>query len=323
MFVPRSPDGARRLDQDMREDLADSLGRLGEMAAAVLPADAGMEPALAHIRAHRVQPGVFARYYDLVFALQRQDYVQAATLWREIAVLAADAAELRVIPYDPSLLGDDCDRFGRLAGLGDGGGHLFAPPPGPNWKSFEPTALDALSLLGRIDPAWSGEFESLVTRVIAAVPGEDARRRFASASSFMIWGAIFTNVGQARDRLQVLVSLMHEATHELLFGLARREPLVANPVGERYLSPLRPDPRPMDGVFHATYVAARLTRFAEVLASAEKQLTPEEAAWARARITGFRQRFREGHAVIVRDAQLTPLGRRLMEEAADHVLAAA
>ena len=323
MFIPRSSEAAGRLDQAMREDLAHSLGRLGEMAASVLPDDVDMAPALAHIRAHRVQPGVFARYYDLVFALQRQDYAQAPALWREIAQLAVDAAQLQVAPYQPDILGDDCERFGRLASLGDGGGHLFAPPSESDWRSFEPPALDALGLLGRIDPAWSGEFEALHTRVFGAVPAEDARRIFAGTSSLMVWGAIFTNISRERDRLQILASLIHEATHQLLFGLSRREPLVTNPVGERYTSPLRAEPRPMGGVFHATYVAARLTRFAEVLASAEEELTPDEAAWARARISGFRQRFREGHAVILKDAQLTPLGRRLMEEAADHVLAVA
>ena len=307
----------------MREDLADSLNRLGEMAAAVLPEDAGMAPALAEIQAHPVQPGVFARYYDLVFALQRRDYAQAAALWCEIAALAADAPRLEVIPYDPGVLGDDSERFGRLVALGDGGGHMFAPPPEPSWRRFRPTALDALDLLARVDPAWSGEIEGLLTRVIAAIPAEDARQRFAGASSLMVWGAIFTNVGQPRDRLQVLTSLIHEGTHQLLFGLSRREPLVANPPGERYRSPLRPEPRPMDGVFHATFVAARLTRLAEVLASAEGELTDDETAWARARIPRFRQRFGEGREVILKDAQLTPLGRRLIEEAADHVLAAA
>ncbi len=306
----------------MREDLADSLNRLGEMAAAVLPEDAGMAPALAEIRAHRVQPGVFARYYDLVFALQRRDHPQAAALWREIAALAADAPRLEVIPCDPGVLGDDSERFGRLLALSDGG-HMFAPPTEPSWRSFQPVALDALNLLARIDPAWSSEIDGLLTRVIAAVPAEDARQRFAGASSLMVWGAIFTNISRPRDRLQVLTGLIHEGTHQLLFGLARREPLVTNPPGERYRSPLRPEPRPMDGVFHATFVAARLTRLAEVLASAQGELTDDEATWARARIPGFRQRFLEGREVVLKHAQLTPLGRRLMEEAADHVLAAA
>ncbi len=323
MFMPRPPEASRRLDQGMREDLADSLGRLGEMAAAVLPSDLGMEPAMAHIRTHPVQPGVFARYYDLVFALQRQDYENAAALWRQIAELAAEEPRLEVIPYDSAVLGDDAERFGRMVSMGDGGGHMFAPPPEPSWRSFHPQALRALDLLARVDPNWSGEFEALISRVIAAVPAEDARRRFAGASSFMVWGAIFTNIGQERDRLQILASLVHEATHQLLFGLARREPLVSNPAGERYSSPLRPDPRPMDGVFHATFVAARLTHFAEVLSGAEAGLTPEEIAWARARVSGFRQRFRQGHEVVLKQAQLTRLGRRLIEEAADHVLAAA
>jgi hypothetical protein len=37
----------------------------------------------------------------------------------------------------------------------------------------------------------------------------------------------------------------------------------------------------------------------------------------------FRDRFRDGYAVVTAEAMLTPLGKAVMEEAADHILAAA
>ena len=323
MLIPRSPDLATQLDQSMREDLARSLERLGEMAAAVLPGGEDLQPALAHIRRQRVGPGVFARYYDLVFALQAKAYDKAAPLWREMIALAVETPEFQLLPFGPEALGEDCERFCRLLTLGQAGGPMFAPPTSAEWLGFEPRAEEALALLAQLSPAWSGEIGALLTRVIAAVPGPDARQRFAGASSFMAWGAIFINVSQERDRIQVLLSLVHEATHQLLFGLAREEPLVTNPPGERFTSPLRRDPRPMDGVFHATYVAARLSCLFEMLASGHPALTVQESAEAAGRIAPMRGRFREGHAVIASDALLTPLGRRVMEEAAGQVLAAA
>ena len=307
----------------MREDLARSLERLDQMAAAVLPRGEDVESALDHIRRHRVLPGVFARYYDLVFALQAKAYDTAAPLWLQIIALAAEAPELTLQPLEPDVLGEDCERFGRLIALGDGGGSMFAPPSPAEWSRFQTRGQDALGVMAKVNPAWSDELAALLTRVIGAVPGPDARQRFAGASSFMVWGAIFINVSQDRDRMQVLASLAHEATHQLLFGLSRDEPLVTNPPTDRFTSPLRRQPRPMDGVFHATYVAARLTCLYEMLAAGHPALTSEERLGAAERVAPMRRRFEEGHAVVRAEARLTPLGRRLIEEAASQVMAAA
>ena len=322
MFVASSTEAAR-LDRAMREDLADSLQRLGALAASVLPADVDMSSALGQMRDHRAAPGLFARYYDLVFALQRHDHASAADLWREIAGLATEPERLNILPCERGHLGDDSERFSRLLALGDGGGSMFAPPPEAAHRFYESNARDALSLLARVDAEWSGEVDALVSLVVTALPAEGAPRRFANMSSFMTWGAIFTNVGLDRSRLQVLASLVHEASHLALFGLSRREALVDNPASEKRLSPLRHDPRPVDGVFHATWISARLARLYQMLACAGAELTAEEMATVRRQVAGFRRRFQEGHEVIASYAALTPLGRRLIEEAADHVLAAA
>ena len=38
------------------------------------------------------------------------------------------------------------------------------------------------------------------------------------------------------------------------------DPLILNARNERFISPIRPDPRPMSGVLHATYVSAKISR---------------------------------------------------------------
>ena len=60
MFNPGPASRAGVLDQGMREHLADSLERIGDMAGAVSN-DVDLAPALDHIRSHRIDPGVFAR----------------------------------------------------------------------------------------------------------------------------------------------------------------------------------------------------------------------------------------------------------------------
>jgi HEXXH motif-containing protein len=323
MFSPSSPETAANLDRGMREDLARSLERLGAMAGAVLPDDVDLAPALVRIRDHRVDPGVFARYYDLVFSLQAGAHAQAGALWREIAALGADQTATRLAPFGADSLGDDAERFGRLFSLAAGGAPMFAPPDAAGWRHFEQRAEAAFELLEQVSPAWSGEVRNLLTRVIGAVPAEGAGLRFAGASCFMAWGAVVINVAQKRERLQVLASLVHEATHQLLFGAAREEPLTTNPPEARYASPLRRDPRPMDGVFHATYVAGRLAHLYARLEAADRLLTREEAGHVRERAERMRRRFGQGDAVIAGEARLTPLGRRLIDEARRHVMAPA
>jgi hypothetical protein len=46
--------------------------------------------------------------------------------------------------------------------------------------------------------------------------------------------------------------LAHESSHNLLFGFSADESLVENSPEELFPSPLRMDPRPMDGICHAT-----------------------------------------------------------------------
>jgi len=54
--------------------------------------------------------------------------------------------------------------------------------------------------------------------------------------------------------------IIHEASHIHLNSLMTIDPLILNAHDERYVSPLRNDLRPMIGVFHATFVSARIAR---------------------------------------------------------------
>ncbi len=318
VFIPAPNSCVRRLDQEMRADLAASLERLSSRAAAVLPRDVDMAAAARDIRAHRVDPGVFAAYYDLIHALQTGALDHAAASWRGVAAGAARAVRLECQPYDPLSLGDDAARFQRLFAMGWQAPAMFAPPDDAGWSRFRGNVDDALSLLSVVAPSWRAEVESLVSRIFAALPSAGEGRRFAGASCFMAWGAVFLNVRRNDDRLRVLAGIVHEATHQMLFGLSRRRPLTENPPDRRYASPLRRDPRPMDGVYHATYVSGRLFALYDLL-SRHDGLEPAERATVVERIARQKRRFAEGYAVVRREGRLAPLGRELIEAAAENV----
>ena len=317
MFIPQQGDAARALDQGMREDLAASLERIGSMAAAVLPGEGRLGEAAGHIRSHRIEPGVFALYYDLVFALQNRDFAAAADLWNKLMARAAAEPQSRLMRYRPTHLGEDAERFQRLTSIGTPDPAVFCDPQEEDWLRFHETAPAALDLLQRAHPAWAEEVRELGVWTIAAVPElrPDARG-FSGGSSIMAWGAILVNVKDWTDRLGVLGVIAHEATHLLLFGLSRSEPLVTNPVGERYQTEARPMPRPMNALYHSTYVSGRTGRMClEILDRCHGELSEAERLKLAQTAERQRQRFDQGYEVIRRDAQLTPLGRRLIDEA--------
>ncbi len=318
MFIPHPSGRARELDREMRQDLASSLERIAAMAAAVLPGQDGLADALAQVRAHRIEPGVFALYYDLVFALQNRDWPAVAGLWTRLLARAREEPQPRLLRYRPEDLGEDAERFQRLTSIGTPEPVVFSDPDDDDWRRFEDTAPAALGLLERAHPAWAEEVRELGVWTIAAAPERKPQARgFSGGSSLMAWGAILVNVRDWTDRVGVLGVIAHEATHLMLFGVSRSEPLVTNPVGERYQTEARPMPRPMNALYHSTYVSGRMARMSqEILDRCAGELSDDERRKLEQSLTLQRERFVQGEAVIRREARLTPLGRRLIEEAA-------
>ncbi len=129
MFYPGSAISQRELDSRMRCALADSLTHVAAVSADNLKvAEADSTGALSEIRAHRISPGVFGRYYDLVFAFAAERHDDAQRLWREIVRLARKQPQFSILPYDEGALGPDTERArllwfrGGIDGSLDGAG---------------------------------------------------------------------------------------------------------------------------------------------------------------------------------------------------------
>ena len=117
-------------------------------------------------------------------------------------------------------------------------------------------------------------------------------------------------------------ALAHESGHNLLFGFSASGPLVENADDELFASPLRKDPRPMDGVFHATYVVARMHQtLSRLLASGV--LTEEQIDFAKADLAQHKKNFEAGDAVVREGARLTAIGREAIEAARAYMASAA
>ena len=307
----------------MHRELAGSLSEIGLAASGKLAFDQlALDRLIDDLRhGQRYVPGVFGRYYDLVGAIMRDDPGTAEQLLRELGSARPVQPGLAVEALRPSQDDVDSARYLRLL-REEGEAGMSICPPAPAVAQAFATRLDqGFALLDAAVPALAGEIRGLIRQVVTIASLPDTALHVDGGSHYQLWGALFLNAGFHPDAVAVAEVLAHESAHALLFGLCVDEALVENDPRERYASPLRLDPRPMDGIFHATFVSARMhwtmSRLADAaaLSAAERD---RAAVAARDDVV----HFQAGHAVVRRAARLTPLGCEVMEAAADYMRAA-
>jgi HEXXH motif-containing protein len=115
----------------------------------------------------------------------------------------------------------------------------------------------AMDHLKAADAELWAETMTIIRDLFLSRPDGTNRINYGGASSFALWGALTINSETHVEWMQFYRQIVHEAAHNLLFGIARDEPLVNDDPKDRRASPIRADVRPMDGIFHAAYVSAR------------------------------------------------------------------
>ena len=193
-------------------------------------------------------------------------------------------------------------------------------PPTPEIAQACRLRIDAaLDLVASADPQAHEELGVLVNEIILAVSDEKpGGLTFDGASTFMLFGAILLNAQGHATVLETVEALVHESSHNLLFGLCADGALIDNDDEERFDSPLRTDQRPMDGIVHATFVLARMDQAIQRLL-ASGHLTPEQCQEAAILLASSARNYRKGWGVIQRHARLTPLGKDVMAGAQAHM----
>jgi hypothetical protein len=305
-FAP-DPIRAVALDEAVRAGLADSLTVVFDNLD-IGPDSDRVGALLTRLRAGPVPPALFGCYFELVLALFDERDDEAAALVDELLQFPApESAALRIVTLDDHDLGSgQSSRYRRLL-RADIGGEI--QPLGPRRCGEAGARLtEALELLRLAAPELSGELLGLVREIVAAAPEKGPRGFiFGGASTFSLWGALVLNADGFGDRLDIAVSLAHEAAHTLLFGLALGGALTENDPAERYRSPLREDPRPMEGVAHATFVTARMICALEALIGSGL-LSDGETVRARDQLAVNEQAREDGLATVFAGARFTPAG---------------
>jgi HEXXH motif-containing protein len=196
---------------------------------------------------------------------------------------------------------------------------LAAEPDPELWSECRARIDAAFRLLDAGFPEMAAEIRALLREIVVAAGPEDPKAlTFDGASHFMLWGAILLNARGQKTALDTAQALAHESGHNLLFGYGASEPLVENEDDELFASPLRVDPRPMDGIVHATYVIARMHQTLSRLIQTGV-LDDAQTAAAKADLAAHERNFAAGDGVIREGGRLTDLGREVLSGARDYM----
>ncbi|HLI67723.1 MAG TPA: HEXXH motif-containing putative peptide modification protein [Caulobacteraceae bacterium] len=314
-FAP-NPGRAARLDAAVRAGLADSLTAV--FSALGLPPDARQRRFLKRVEAGPVPPGVFAVYVELVLAVMRDEDDAARALAHALFGVPTAAAGLSVVTLDDGGLGNgQAERYRRL----------LAEDIGAPIDALAAAALAdacakldaALALLGAGAPDVAAELRVLIRQIVLVrASGAGEGTTFGGASSFALWGALVLNAERLADPLEAAVQLAHETAHTLLFGLAQGGQLTDNAAEARYASPLRIDPRPMEGVAHAVFVTGRMIYTLDRLL-AGGVLDIAAAARAREQLVRNEAAYAAGLATVMKHATLTPAGEAAFRAVRRHM----
>jgi HEXXH motif-containing protein len=188
------------------------------------------------------------------------------------------------------------DKAGNAIDLGGRGGD--------EWCA---TLRDALDLVAEHLPALREEIDLFLH---LAVPVGYDEHKHLSASYQEALGAVYLTLHP--NLMTMTEAVIHEFSHNKLNALLELDPVLHNAFWPLYASPVRPDPRPLQGVLLAVHAFQPVARLYESMTA---------AGHPRARHPDFQRRFAQirginhaGAGVVLAHGQPTALGRGLLDE---------
>lgn len=319
MEVPRwslEPSAQRvaAIDASLRARLAESLAYLAEVACLADAHAATLAGIDARLNSGPVSPWVFGLYSKLVAELAkspRGDVADAFASVVQALSLPADSGVVRL--HDSAVPGPWWEHFQLLFDTDPRRPFKPRPPEAESFAAGKEAIAAGIALFKRADPAFHAEVQRLVRMIVLAAPaGDDPADRFNGASTFFLWGASLLNAEPRRSSISIVDLLVHESSHVLLFGVSADGALTENSGSERYESPLRPDKRPIDGIFHAGFVATRVHLAMNRLLDSGA-LSAAEARLAVERRDNNGEAARNSIEKLERHARLTALGEKVLD----------
>lgn len=286
---------------------------------------AGLSDVMEHLLAgHKLDPSGYAAYFALIRALDAAKYKAVAPLLEAIIrspLRETEAIAIRIL---------SANEFGR-SGLREAKQHFTsASLTSSQLKTIPRDAVpharqaieDALDLVRAAAPHSWAVLSGTACEIIAAHGVARGSMTFDGCSSLERFGSILVNMNRKRTALTLAETLVHENAHSLLFALSCHDHRVLNPATEVYQSPLRIDPRPVDGIYHAVFVLARMHDFLVEVALGTNT-APAIREEALGLVQARQSNFFDGYAVLAEHAKLTQIGRELLDDSRSRVEAGA
>ena len=299
----------RAIDQAIRTALNDSVVRVIDEAVrqgfvrAVVPT--GWKHAL--LDTERAPPQLWACYHDLVQAILRGDAEAVTGLAAELVARRPDRAGRpgTVLTISEGDLGAvDAARYRAIIDSDVEQPLDLRPVEPTEAHRIRGLVAEARGLLTEADPRLLDEIDTLGHQIVLAT---DASGGFGGAATVFLWGGVVLNPARVPDCVTLVEGLAHETAHALLFGMTLGADLTTNDPAQRYSSPLRQDPRPMEGIVHATYVLARMNYALSALRKATG-LSESEQALIAGKLDRNRASYEAGLGVVLAHARFTPAG---------------
>lgn len=308
------------LDQRMRLRLRDSLRHIFHQASGQLDVPPSRcKRFLTQLKTGQISPLAFSFYSDTVLAIEENDLEQATELLDQLTRMPVHDGRLSIIDLPDPARDATGLRYARFINDDDSVSfEIFSPSPAAA-ASCRAQIKEAFALMSAGDPELAAEIRALLRQIILAAGNEDPKAlTFDGASAFMLWGAIIINANRSDGPLAMVQMLAHESAHNLLFGFSAEGPLVENTADELYPSPLRADPRPMDGIYHATFVTARMHRAVRQLLDSGNLSVPLRAQ-ARKDLAENARLFAKGYQTVAKHARMTAVGEAVMRGASEYM----
>lgn len=179
---------------------------------------------------------------------------------------------------------------------------IILPIINPDLSNFINAYSNIVGQIKRLDFEFYQEIAYYVTR-LKLFNGKG----LTATTSSSVFGAIYLNIPSNDKNIEsyFFEHIVHETSHLQLEILFAFDKIVLNKVTEKFKSPLRKDPRPMLGIFHATFVLCRMVRLFNRMAhiNSDKKYTEQ--------LNIFRNQFEQGLEVIEKSAVLTENGKRI------------
>lgn len=172
-------------------------------------------------------------------------------------------------------------------------------------KEFSPIIENSLSIIKQASPLFFEEFLVYVSEIKLF-----RSERLVGMTDPRAFGTIYMAVphlSDLRPEVYFCEHIIHETSHLHLDTLFSLDKLILNSPEERYSAPIRPDPRPMYGIFHATFVLSRMIKLFKIISSSSPCTTYMDC------LELFQTQFTNGYKVIKEYGKLTINGNKILE----------